>query len=220
MTVEVIVPYRAGCEHRERALAYVTSRYEHPVTIAHAPAGPWSKGATVNPAVRASRADILVIADADVWTTGTDAAVDAIAAGASWALPHGSVRRLSQPATQLVLDGHPLTDQLELAERAYRGIHAGGILVARRSTLLQIPLDPRFNGWGGEDQAWGYALYTLLGGAWEGHPPLWHLWHPPQERLNRRVGSVASDQLRRRYLKARRDPAVMHALLAEHREDP
>lgn len=219
MNVEVILPFRGGCEHRSAALAWALGRYPWPVTIAHAPSdGPWVKAAAVNPAVEQSTADILIVADADIWTDGLPAAVQAISDGAGWAVPHGSVRRLSETATREVLAGAQLTDQLELAEPAYRGIHTGGALVALRSTLQEIPLDPRFHGWGGEDQAWGYALHTLLGDAWEGNPPLWHLWHPPQQRLNRRVGSITSDKLRRRYLKARRDPAVMRALIAEHRE--
>lgn len=223
--VEVLIPYQAGCEHRARAIDWVADRYyfaRFRVRIRRLdPTEPWVKARAVNALLQSSRADIVVIADADVWVapTGVHAAVDAIAAGAGWAIPHGSVRRLSPEATAAVLAGGELSEDLELAERSYRGIHTGGLVIARRETLLEIPLDPRFIGWGGEDQAWGYALHTLLGDAWEGAPPLYHLWHPPQERMTRRVGSVQNDQLRRRYVKARRDPAVMRALIAEHREE-
>jgi hypothetical protein len=47
-------------------------------------------------------------------------------------------------------------------------------------------------------------LRWMAGPAWRSEGPLWHLWHPPQERLTRRVGSRASEQLRGRYRRARR----------------
>jgi hypothetical protein len=65
-----------------------------------------------------------------------------------------------------------------------------------------VPLDARFTGWGQEDMAWGWALTRVLGAPWHGLAPLLHLWHPPQERSTRVVGSSAGMRLWERYRRA------------------
>lgn len=166
------------------------------------------------PALAASTADIVVVADADVWCDETETAVEEVAAGAGWAIPHRGVFRLTETATSQVLAGESWID-LELDERPYLGLLGGGIVVAHRETLLTIPLDPRFIGWGGEDDSWGMALRTMLGPPARGRGQLVHLWHPPQPRVTRRRGSAANWKLRGRYLAAVDDPAAMRRLLTE-----
>lgn len=218
MTLEVIVPWRAGCPHREAAWRWVRARWSllgWPLTIAEAPPGPWCKAAAVMPAVEASTAELIVMADADVWCDAIVDAVTKIAAGAPWAIPHERVRRLTADATQRLYAGQPPTPR-DLDEH-HLGVPGGGLFVVPRSTFLDIPLDPRFTGWGGEDSAVGWALETLAGRPWRGRTPLLHLWHPPQPRLNRDVGSDAERQLRRRYRLARGHPAAMRQLIEEGR---
>lgn len=218
MRVQVIVPWRGGCPHRESALAWVLDRYEAlglEVTLAPAPAGPWIKAHAVTPAIEASDAELVVVADADVWSDGILAALLALNER-PWAVPHQLVLRLTEAATAAVTAGaDPLVQPLE--EKPYRGVAGGGILVARRDVLLDVPLDPRFVGWGGEDHALGYALTALHGNPWRGTAPLIHLWHPPQDRLTRRVGSRAGDRLKRRYQAARGNPRRMRTLVEEAR---
>jgi hypothetical protein len=219
--VEVIIPWAGGCPHRERALHWVLARYaaEHPdwrATVATAPDGPWSKARAAMPAIERSSADIVVVADADCWTSGLPAAVRTVQDGAPWAIPHRMVNRLTQDATSVVLAGGSW-EELPLAERAYQGLEGGGFVVAHRDTLRAVPLDPRFVGWGQEDTSWAVALNTLLGPAWRGDAPLLHLWHPPQPRMTRRRGNAAGWRLYRRYLDARADPAAMLALIEEGR---
>lgn len=164
------------------------------------------------PAVESARTDIVVVADADVWCDGLPEAAEAVRDGAAWAVPHRLVHRLTETATRsLIAGGSP--DEYE--QRPYPGVEGGGVIVTRRDTLLEIPLDPRFVGWGQEDVSHGVALRTLLGGCWRGTADLIHLWHPPQERLSRKVGSLQGRALGRRYFDARRSPDEMRALLAE-----
>lgn len=171
------------------------------------------------PAVEASGADIVVVADADVWTAGVELAVEAVSQGVTaWAIPHTPVHRLSQLATMAVLDGHDLATALEHDEPPYRGVPGGGIVVARREVIRAVPLDPRFVGWGQEDESWAIALECLTGPAWRGTAPLWHLWHPPQPRASRRRGNPDGWRLRRRYLTARHDRALMLDLVSEARD--
>lgn len=219
MSVAVVVAWRGGCPYRERALAWVRARYaeRHPqweLVVAEAPPGPWVKAEAVMPAIGRTAADIVVIADADVWCDGLGEAVSAVREGAVWAIPHRTVRRLTEGAVTALLAGTE-PPQADVAERPYPGVAGGGYVIAHREVLLSVPLDPRFVGWGQEDEAWATALTCLAGPPWRGEADLIHLWHPPQERLTRRRGSPEGWQLRRRYVRAKHDPSAMRALLNE-----
>jgi hypothetical protein len=170
------------------------------------------------PAIETCKADIVVQADADVWTDGLAAAVNAVKSGAAWAIPHGMVRRLSQEGTMATIAGFAWQDQ-PVAQRPYRGVPGGGIVVASRAVLDAVPLDRRFIGWGQDDEAHALALNALVGEPWRGQAELIHLWHPPQSRMTRRRGSRESWALRSRYAAAKDDPAAMSALIEESRVD-
>lgn len=143
--VEVCVPYLSE-PHRDRALAWVLDRYEYPVTIAPG-SEPWSKALATMPAIYESKASVVIVADADVWTEGLPEAVSAVEGGAPWAIPHGQVFRLSPEGTEAVYQGQSWQDQT-LDRRPYLGVWGGGIVVARREVILSTPLDCRFTGWG------------------------------------------------------------------------
>jgi hypothetical protein len=89
------------------------------------------------------------------------------------------------------------------------------MVVLSRESYAKVPLDPRFKGWGQEDESWALALGTLLGRSKRGLADLWHLWHDPAPRQSRDVGSQASMNLHRRYVTANRQPPRMAALVAE-----
>lgn len=222
-TVAVVVPFRGGCPYRERAWAWVRDQYaeHHPtweVVEAAAPGGPWRKGAAVSATFEAANAEIVVQADADCWTEGLATAVRAVADGAAWAIPHRDVHRLTEAATTDVLGGAEW-DTAPTEQAPYKGLPGGGIVVATRRVFESVPLDPRFAGWGQEDECWAMALETLLGPPVRGDAPLLHLWHPPQERMTRRRGSLENWSLRSRYFAARGDSTAMRALLEEFRAD-
>lgn len=145
MAVEVIVPFAGQCPHRLKALEFTRSRYPWPVVVAEG-GKPWSKGRAVTPAVEASSADIIIMADADCCCDGLPAAVEAVRDGAAWAIPHRKVFRLTEEGAARYMEtgeyGHPF------ARRPYKGMAGGGFVVARREVMLSIPLDPRFTGWG------------------------------------------------------------------------
>jgi hypothetical protein len=219
MGVVVIVPWGGGCPHRERAWRWARERWRgllaaaEPV-LAPAPPGPWCKAAAAMPTVQRARAEIVCVADADVWCDGVSEAIAAVEAGATWAVPHDQIYRLTEAATAAVLAGADWRG-LELDRFPYQGRWGGGIVVARRQTLLDVPLDPRFTGWGQEDESWGVALHFLAGEAWRGTAPLVHLWHPPQDRLTPKTGSLEGKALWRRYLAARADRGQMRNLIEE-----
>ncbi|MEH3055547.1 MAG: hypothetical protein PGN13_16340 [Patulibacter minatonensis] len=220
--VEVVIPWRAGCPHRKAALEWVLRQYARAlpgwrVTVAPAPDGPWSKARAVAPAIEASDADTIVVADADVWAPGVSDAVRAIEElGYGYAVPHQYVHRLTGASTADVLGGFPLAPDLPTIEPPYAGVTGGGLMVLPRETALDVPLDPRFTGWGQEDESWGLALQKLAGNHWRGTGHLFHLWHPPQDRLDRRFGSEEGRELFRRYSFAWFDEGEdMRALIEE-----
>lgn len=177
----------------------------------------WCKAEAVANALAATDADVLVIHDADVWCAETPAAVAAVEAGAPWAVPHLGISRLSEAATADVLTGAD-PDRLPpsaLEEPPYRTHPGGGIVVIRRDVYQRVPLDPRFRGWGREDDSWGLALKTLIGRPVHLRGRLWHLWHPPQPRPDRNHGSEATEALHHRYRAANHNPARMSALIEE-----
>lgn len=224
MRVAVVMPLGGACWHRQTNAEVVARRWcqehpEWPLAAPQAPPGaPWIKARVVTPAVEATNADIVIVTDADVWceAKATVAAVRAVADGAPWAIPHAKVLRLTPAASarwRSVPFIHPGPDDLD--EVPYTGTASGGLCVYRRSVYLDCPLDPRFVGWGGEDHSAGYALATLHGPPWRGHRPLIHLWHPPAERVDRRVGSAENEALRRRYRMATGHVPSMRALIQE-----
>lgn len=225
MTVSVLVPYRGGCEQREKAWLHVAGRYTAAfphwrlVTGTCAP-GPFNRAEAIIDAARGCTSDVLVVADADVWCDGIADAVEAVEEGAPWAVPHRLIHRLSFASTIDVLTGSdwqglPLSLDNAQDRRPYPGNEAGTLLVLSRQTFEQVPPDRRFVGWGQEDVAWALALRVLVGPPVRFDHDLVHLWHPPQERKNRVVGNDVSLALLRRYRRA--DRTAMQALVDESR---
>lgn len=216
MSVEIVIPWRGGCEHRQEAFDWVRERYRWPVRIGEG-GDPWVKADAVMPAVLASPAEIVIVADADCWTDGLFDAVVAVEEGAPWAVPHGGVHRLDADSSARFMGGDQ--ENLTYSQRPYRGYPGGGFVVARRGTLLDVPLDPRFVGWGYEDESWAMALKTLVGQPWRGKSPLIHFWHPPQPRRDRNHGSRESELLCLRYVAANGNPAEMRELIEEGKRE-
>lgn len=225
MTVSVVIPYRAGGPHRARALDWVREQYRRfgwEFLLGASPDGPFSRAAAILDGVHRAASEVIVVADADAWTDGTPCAVEQVLAGARWVVPHWSIHRLSPDSTTAVLAGAhwrglPLSTDNPQDSKPYRGHETGTIVVMRRDTLLEVPPDRRFVGWGHEDDAWACALRTLVGPPIRRRDDLVHLWHPPQPRESRRVGSSAGVALYRRYRAALHRPDVMRALIAEAR---
>lgn len=216
-SVDVVIPWSGNCVYRASARSYVESRWRSlgfNVLIGEMD-GPWSKAVAVANALEHSRAEVLVVTDGDVWTDAAPTHARAIADGEMpWSTPFGSVNRLNEPATEVVLTGGPLEGRL--LKPPYKAVPGGGIVVLRRDIYDQIPLDPRFVGWGHEDEAWGMALTCLIGRPVMAPDKLWHLWHPPQDKSSTPERRL-NQHLRSQYSRARRDKERMTQLVFEAR---
>lgn len=213
-SVAVLVPWAGSCPHRTAALDYVRSWYatHHPtweICIGEGASGPhWCKADAIRSAVCQTSAETLVIADADCFAPKVGEAVEAVEHSYGWAMPHYTVHRLTNYATKQLIEAGQDPSQFPrnvryYAQMPYTGYAGGGIAVMKRDIYADCPLDPRFTGWGQEDESWAIALKSLHGSPWRPtRGPLWHLWHPPQRRSSRAVGSPASGQLRAAYRRA------------------
>jgi hypothetical protein len=217
----VAIPWQGSCPHRCAALSWVLRQWsdtDYRINVGTSGEDTWVKARAVDVAIAGVQTDVLIVADADVWTTGVGEAVDAVRAGAPWAIPHDMLYRLTPGATARVLAGEPPSTALPTVEPPYGGRPGGGVVVLRRDVYEQCPIDPRFRGWGHEDEAWALALTALFGEPVRLDHPMWHLWHPPQPRISRGLGSAESEQLYRRYSKAARHPDLMRSLLSQAAE--
>lgn len=242
MTVWVVIPWRAGCVHRQRALDYVTRWWETnhpewPVVVGEWPEdrGPWRKGCAVrNAGIDPGPDDVVVVSDADVIPIGVGEAVVSIGQSgwgrpsARWAMPFRIVHRLTEAGTSLATTGgidltQPIPRNLSgVVQETYVGSAGGGVVVLRSDVFSEVPIDPRFAGYGQEDLSWSLALHRLAGAPLMLRDPLWHLWHPPQERMrrgstvSRGVGSADGLLLWQRYREAS-TPAAMRTVVEEAR---
>jgi len=222
-TVAVVVPWRPD-PHRERLWSFLRPRWDalgYEVVEGSCPVdGSWCKAVAVADGIARTQADVIVVADADVWCDGVPAAVNAVNKGEAWAIPHHLVKRLTPASTDDTLatgDWPAVRNSFTYADRPYIGHPGGGIVVLTRAAWDTAPLDPRFSGWGQEDNSWALALRVLCGREWRGVEDLWHLWHAPQPRMNRTTGSSSGAMLYRRYWAARNSVRNMTALVAEAR---
>lgn len=214
MQADIIIPWQEGCPYRRLALDWIIEAHEsfgRTVILGELEDGAeWCKALAVANGLEQSTSDVFIMSDGDCWSFHLEAAVDTLNEF-PWAMPFRDVHRLSPEATSVALQSGDLDGKLQ--QRPYLGVPGGGMMALSREMYEQVPLDPRFKGWGQEDEAWGAALAAVGGKGWRGKEPVYHLWHPPQQRQNRAVGSDESRHLRNLYLKARRFPDEMESLL-------
>lgn len=216
----ILVPWSSDDPDRIAAWEYVRARLPERHVVADSDSRPWCKARAVALCLDAApRSDVLIVHDADVVADSyaLQHAVQQCEAGMAWAIPHSEVRRLSRDSTRLVLDGRPLSPVLPLARHPYLGVEGGGVTVVRSDVYEACPLDPRFVGWGGEDEAWGWALHALYGPPWRSQQPLWHLWHEPAANRGRHASTRDGQILWAEYRRARRAPDRMRELVGSIR---
>lgn len=229
MDVTVVIPFAGNDPDRLAARTWTMRQYMtrhrgwHITTSAPGdPDEPWSKAVAVRRILDAVEPEgILVIADADVFCQGIEISTGSIKLQGrycQWSMPHNLVCRFTRKATERILAGAEPWTQLgdgNTEQGLYKGFEGGGITVLTRSLYEQVPLDPRFVGFGQEDEAWGLALRTMAGVPSQGTQPLYHLYHTPQPRIDRHWGSVASRELYDRYAVASGNAEKMREILDE-----
>lgn len=225
--IRVVIPFGGSCRYRLRSLGWLQDHLPRmlPDASLHVGVcdGEWSKAVAVADAVDSSWADddVLVVHDADVWAPKLPNVVAVVEQRRrQWATPHTLVARLTEEQSAQVMAGTvPFsgvgTSRLE--QPPYQGVVGGGCVVLPVGAYRTVPLDPRFRGWGQEDESWGFALRCLLGQPHRAPDPLYHLWHPHPPRRSRSVGNRDGERLRNRYRAAQGRRCDMEAVLDEVR---
>lgn len=234
--VVAVFPWLPGDVNRDASAGWVADGWarHHPMIptvwsdaiLEAKPGSDWCKAEHIACLVAATTEPVLIVSDIDVWVppSAVRAAVNAVANGALWAVPHLDVHRLTLPATLRVTamaapDGPVTILEGEYEQPPYPGHACGGMVVIRRDVIESVPPDRRYVGWGREDDSWALALRTLVGPEWrDTRAPMVHLWHAaPPRRTRTDPLRVLSRNLYRRYVEADRAPDVMRALVEEGR---
>lgn len=225
MNPDIIVPFRSdGGGLRDQVWAWLQVRWEElgwPIIIGEmAPDEEWVKAEAVRRALLNSTAEVIVLLDADVWCNPTamwDAAMAIESGEHAWAIPHESVFRLTEESSEIVRQTEVWEGRCE--RMPYLGVIGGGLVMMRRTFYDTAPFDPRFKGWGHEDQAAGLAWETIAGRPFRGFAKLWHLWHPRQPRETEGMGSLPSKLLLDEYIRATGNQEQMQRLVHAARQE-
>lgn len=229
--VGLIIPWQDQPDRR-RGLDYVTEWWAslglEPGIGVIRPGEPWRKGPAIERGIAAWTIDLTepkawIVADADVVMSGAEGlldltrAVERVSTGREpWAVPHLKVHRHPAAGTHAIISGVAAHELPDPGVEIHQGHPGGGLVVLSPQIVADRVLpDPRYGGWGQEDDSWAFAIKTLYGPPWRGRAPLHHLWHKPQERQSRSVGSAEGEALYRRYLGALEHRRPMRALVDE-----
>ncbi len=223
MKTAIIIPFGGEADQeRADALDFVVDRLEkrYPrfeLIVGEDPEEEsWSKGRAIAAGIEETDAEILVLHDADSFLAGDQLkeAVQLIRDGrAEWVVPHKMVYRLRERETERMLAQPHRTPRKMVTRTPYVGPAGGGITILKAEHYELAPIDPRFEGWGGEDLSFGWALDTLVGPYERLIGQLFHLWHEhPAPDLR---GSEESEALVDRYRGARGYPRRMRQLIDE-----
>lgn len=187
--IEVAIPWwDSGDEARRTSWEWIRAGWakRHPEwrVVTGANEGPFSVPASLNAAIRATTADVVVVTGADAQISGDSLrkAVSVVEQGqAAWAMVADQMVRLGAVATTKALRLPVGSTLPQVGTR--RVCQLGwGVLVARRDVLAEIPYDERLQvAW--EDSAFGYAAATLHGAPYRlERTAVRLLWHPRVRR--------------------------------------
>lgn len=149
--------------------------------------GPFNKSRLINHAVSHTGYPVLLIHDADMLLpeTETKRSVAAVGKSLDAARPFHQLIDLSRQQTGHYLRTNELPDKpgTHGYDRQYRGEYlclAGGAVVIRTEFFKHIGgFDERFQGWGGEDNAFSLLIRShTRKAAIANSGTAWHLWHP------------------------------------------
>ncbi len=242
--ISLIVPFRADYPERAMNWVWLRSYYEHALPEAEIIVGtndevPFRKTAAVNSAFKRAKGDVIVILDADCYID-----VEAIRNCANqirearankrklWFIPYRRFYRLSEVASQALLATDPIspmhfTDPPQPWQLDQQGGisfgHWYGALISilpREAFVAAGGMDLAFQGWGGEDVSFLYAVDTMYGRHKSLDGPVYHIWHPTikgawamTRQWKGQPSPEMNDHLSSRYESAVGDKALMRDLI-------
>jgi len=193
--ISLLIPFR-NLEQRLDQFAWLEQRWrslgdDFEVVVSEDDGlDPFSRSVGVNNAYKESTADILAVVDADLWLDPQIFldAVDFITNNPnSWVRPCTDVYRIKKEVTEEIIKQDPVSQFPTITEEDCERISVavGGVCVFSRGQFETVGgMDPRFRGWGGEDNAWNTVMDKKFSRAQRWHKDLYHLWHPRNKDEN------------------------------------
>jgi predicted glycosyltransferase involved in capsule biosynthesis len=241
--ISLLIPFSSTDPIRQRNLKYLLRYWkqelpEAEIIIGESKSEIFSKNEALNNAVSKAKGNILVIMDADAYTSA-----DAIRECAKniieyrsehlWYVPYRKLYRINEAFTNNLLKHPPYNpDYLNLSDKDLDNpgdpINYGhkygamSMMFHRDAYKLLGKFDERFNGWGGEDICLLRALDTLYGKHKTYNNSIYHLWHPMYgEKYNRmwegQTKLGINWDLSKRYAKALYKPSDMRKIINEYK---
>jgi|GEM_PF-4644289 len=199
--VDAIIPYKKTVS-REPGFKIVKAWLEYNGfnVIIGSCKGEWNKGKAIHNGVLKSKSDIIIINDADLICNFSNYSEFSYS---PLIIPFDSVIKLDKSGNGLM-------------KRDYIRI-AGGCWILRREVYDDVGgVDPRFEGWGGEDWAFCVMVETLHGGIKMIHQSAIHIWH--EENLEKSIEDNQNLDIIERYKKARFNENEMRQISNEIKE--
>jgi predicted glycosyltransferase involved in capsule biosynthesis len=230
METTIIVPFRSDNGPRQKIWDWVKTRYQNlypkwDIIEYDTEEKPFNRGASRNEAVKQAKSKYIVLADADVVPVDYEylhVAIDMLESGVNWVLPYDYYYNLNQQTTDLVLnespnsiiDDDPTKDMCEF----WRIQSWAGLIVMRKQDFIQTGgYDPRFKGWGYEDNAFAIKNDALIGAYSRIEYPCIHLWHPVSEGSGFTNENIEENRaLYKRYESASRNRAKVQGIVNEY----
>lgn len=185
--VSILIPFVSDDGPRNEAFKWVKQFYENTlpgveICVGVTDTTPFSKSKAVNHAASQATRDIFVIADSDIILDPSHIHQSIqILGSCPWVIPYQRVFNIDQESTQELLKyepGWPIPFVYTGWQRPQMGW--GGVNILQRHQFERVAgFDERFQGWGGEDDAFAFSLNHLFGRPYRLDATIFHLWHPP-----------------------------------------
>jgi len=223
----ILIPFQGGNAHREKIFNWLVGFYEKNVpeaeiVIGEDYTGRINRSRMRNDAFNKSTRDILVYIDADGLIRPEDIreAVKRVRRGTAMVQAE-TVTWITKESTATILDGP--TDWPPIEKKDVQAVERvlGEFFVLSRETFEKVRgWDERFEGWGGEDQAFRCAIMALVGKIEKLPSTIYHLWHPRTvNECPKHSGFKANKVLRDRYVAYQGNSRAMESLISERFTD-
>jgi len=222
--VSILIPYKPDSGIRDININWIKCFYETlfpevEICIGISTENLFNRAKAINLAAIQATRDIFVIADGDIFYD-PEVIKDSIShlRQAPWVIPFRFIVRISKNNSREVVNSKP-TWPLDITENEIihtsKYTYLGGLNVITREAFMSVGgFDERFNGWGGEDDAFGSAVNTMCGHYERLEHTIYHLWHPSLD-YSQNPNGKKNLQIRELYYRAVKNKQKMEEVLSD-----